>query len=528
MQVIIPMSGIGSRFLDDGYKQPKFMIELEGKPIIQHVVELFPNETDFLFICNNQHLNDVRFDIRSLLKKIAPQAQIVGIQPHKLGPVFAVLEAADYIKTEEPVIVNYCDFACYWDYQDFLKMLQETNCAGAIPAYKGFHPHSLGNTKYAYLTEKDLCLVDIREKEPFTENHMDEFASSGTYYFKTGALMQKAMRACIEENLSVDGEYYVSLCYKILLREQLIVRIYELEHFMQWGTPEDVKEYNQWSSIFKYFAHHEEETRIIYPHSVIVPSAGTGSRFADAGYKTPKPLIPVMHKPMLVAATNMLPKSSSYVFIMRKAMENISIIEQELSETFETPIISLLENVTNGQAITCRLGLEALKTVQKGKNDPITFSACDNGIIFNHDKFGNWLTNGSTDVLVWGTRSHFNAKRSPESYGWISEKNLMISEVSVKKPLNNISNDPIITGTFTFRNADIFLESLKHLENRNGRVNDEFYLDSCINDAIELGYSCEYFEVDHYISWGTPVEFETFKYWENCFSKWFSHPFHGF
>ena len=60
---------------------------------------------------------------------------------------------------------------------------------------------------------------------------------------------------------------------------------------------------------------------------------------------------------------------------------------------------------------------------------------------------------------------------------------------------------------------------------RNGRVNGEFYVDSCINDALLLGYKCHVFDVDHYFSWGTPNELRTFEYWQSCFHKWKSHEY---
>ena len=52
MQIIIPMSGFGKRFKTAGYKLPKPLIEVDGKPIIQHVVDMFPGEKNFFFICN--------------------------------------------------------------------------------------------------------------------------------------------------------------------------------------------------------------------------------------------------------------------------------------------------------------------------------------------------------------------------------------------------------------------------------------------------------------------------------------------
>ena len=57
MKVIIPMSGIGKRFVDAGFKVPKPLIEVEGQPIIYHIIDLFPGETEFYFICNDSAFN---------------------------------------------------------------------------------------------------------------------------------------------------------------------------------------------------------------------------------------------------------------------------------------------------------------------------------------------------------------------------------------------------------------------------------------------------------------------------------------
>ena len=57
------------------------------------------------------------------------------------------------------------------------------------------------------------------------------------------------------------------------------------------------------------------------------------------------------------------------------------------------------------------------------------------------------------------------------------------------------------------------------------RVGGEFYIDSCINHALALGLYCRLFEVDSYLSWGTPDDLMTFEYWQSCFHKWPSHPY---
>ena len=50
MNIIIPMSGLGTRFMEAGYEKPKFLIEIEEKPIIQHVVDRFDKDDNFIFV----------------------------------------------------------------------------------------------------------------------------------------------------------------------------------------------------------------------------------------------------------------------------------------------------------------------------------------------------------------------------------------------------------------------------------------------------------------------------------------------
>ena len=56
MQIVIPMSGFGERFRRAGYTVPKPLVRIEGKTIIEHVVDMFPGDNYFIFICNKDHL----------------------------------------------------------------------------------------------------------------------------------------------------------------------------------------------------------------------------------------------------------------------------------------------------------------------------------------------------------------------------------------------------------------------------------------------------------------------------------------
>ena len=248
MKIIVPMSGLGSRFIKAGYALPKPLIRVDGKPIIEHVTDMFPCEEDVLFICNRDHIENTNME--EVLKKLKPKGKIVAIDSHKKGPVFAVGQVFGEIKDDESVMVSYCDYGQFWDYEQFKKNVTEMDCAGAVPSYTGFHPHLLHKNLYAgVLTDDKGMMTDIKEKHCFTDNPEDSFHSGGSYYFKSGALVKKYFKELMDEDINLNDEYYVSMVYYLLKRDGLDVFIPKVQHFMQWGTPEDLEEYEAWSQL---------------------------------------------------------------------------------------------------------------------------------------------------------------------------------------------------------------------------------------------------------------------------------------
>ena len=259
MKIVIPMSGEGRRFKKAGYTTLKPLIAVEGRPVIGHVVDLFPGERDVVFICNREHLEGPGAALEGALLTACPTARIVAIAPHRRGPVHAVLEAASVLEDDEPTIVNYCDFSAYWSYVRFRSWLREADPDGCVTCYTGFHPHLLREGVYAGMrVAPDGRLLEIREKHRFTADPTEGHHSAGTYYFKTGRLVRRYFQRLVERGPSVGGEFYVSSVYEHLLADGLDVRAYVLEYFLQWGTPESLEDYLAWS---EYFRRREESER---------------------------------------------------------------------------------------------------------------------------------------------------------------------------------------------------------------------------------------------------------------------------
>lgn len=518
MQVIIPMSGFGERFRRAGYTVPKPLIEVDGKTIIDHVVSMFPGETDFTFICNRDHLENQAFRMREILERCCTSGRIVPIEPHKLGPVNAVLQVADLIKPDEPAIVNYCDFTCYWNYARFKGFVEHSECDGAIVCYTGFHPHMLHSVNFAYVMETAGRVTNIQEKCPFTDTPMAEYASSGTYYFKSGRLLLEYFEKSMRPDLALNGEYYVSMVYKPMIEEGLDISVFPIQHFMQWGTPEDLAEYRYFSQMFRNLVQPRPSPR--QDGAVMIPMAGLGSRFSKEGYADPKPLIPVSGKPMAVQSMRDLPQADRAVFIVRRDMDKLDEIMEVVKGEVSGVVFVVLDKLTEGQACTCLAGMNEIDPSM-----PLTIGACDNGALYDADAFEAMMNDKEIDVLVWVARGYPGAVTAPHMYGWVDAEGGAVRRVSVKTPLSNPSRDPIITGTFTFKRVSDFVASVDRMMAREGRINGEFYVDTCINDAVELGLRVGIIEVDSYLCWGTPEDLRRFEYWQSCFHKWDGHPY---
>jgi len=252
MKIVIPMTGQGSRFKKAGYDTYKALIKIHGKPVIEHIVGLFPGETDFIFICRNDMLEES--DLRDLLLNLVPTAKIVGIDAHKLGPVYTVSKIYDLIDNEEPVICNYCDFSMVWNYKHFKYEMERTDADGSVICYTGFHPHLVPpeNLYATCLCDENKNMLEITEKHNYENDREKGFYSGGTYYFKKGKYIKKYFDELMEKKITVFDEYFISLPYNLMVRDGLNVKVYsDVPYFCQWGTPADMEQYVKWSEIFE-------------------------------------------------------------------------------------------------------------------------------------------------------------------------------------------------------------------------------------------------------------------------------------
>ena len=247
---------------------------------------------------------------------------------------------------------------------------------------------------------------------------------------------------------------------------------------------------------------------------LVVPMAGAGRRFSDAGYALPKPLIPVSGVPMVVRAVQDLPPVDLAIFVCHSDHVAKHKIDQQLRGHFPNCEVVVAPGLTAGQACSVRLAGTHLDPDQ-----PVLVAACDNTHLYDHDRWQRLTSDPKIDCLVWTYRRDTRVLVRPQAYGWVRADSAgRVLDISVKRPLSGTPlDDHVVSGCFWFRTARLMLDGIDRLVANNDRVNNEFYLDSVPNMLLADSRRVAVFEVDKYIGWGTPEDLEDYLRWQRYF-----------
>jgi HAD superfamily hydrolase (TIGR01509 family) len=228
MNVLIPMAGAGSRFANAGYTFPKPLIEVDGKPMIQVVVENLNIEANYTFIVQKEHYE--KYSLQYLLNLIAPNCNIVQVDGLTEGAACTTLLAKEFINNDSPLVMANSDQFLEWNSNECLYAFNADGIDGGIVSFKATHP------KWSYAKiGKDGFVSEVAEKKPISDN-----ATVGIYFWKKGSDYVKYAEQMIDKNIRTNGEFYVCPVFNEAIADGKKIRIKSIEKMWGIGTPEDL------------------------------------------------------------------------------------------------------------------------------------------------------------------------------------------------------------------------------------------------------------------------------------------------
>ncbi|MAG38008.1 glycosyl transferase family 2 [Candidatus Pacearchaeota archaeon] len=238
MNIVIPIAGRGSRFLQEShrnpdYANPKPLINIAGHSMIEWALSSYPltKEDKLIFIVRKDHLENAQIDEK--LKQIfGENIYIVVVDKITEGAACTALLAKDYINNDEPLLITDSDH--YIDGHAHFKVIENhEKVDGAIPVFYA------NNAKWSFAkTDEEGYVTETAEKVQISRN-----ANIGAYYFAKGRDFVWAAEEMIEEDDKTNGEFYVAPVYNYLIRRGKSILLSRPKFVHGLGTPKDVDKF---------------------------------------------------------------------------------------------------------------------------------------------------------------------------------------------------------------------------------------------------------------------------------------------
>ena len=230
--------------------------------------------------------------------------------------------------------------------------------------------------------------------------------------------------------------------------------------------------------------------------NIVIPMAGAGSRFEQAGFSFPKPLIEVFQKPMIQLVVESLNIKSNFIYIVRDEHLSKYSLKEFLEQITPGCTVVSTDGITDGAACTVLLAKNYINN-----QNPI--------IIANSDQYIEWdvfdfikdtqLRELDASILTF--------ESTHPKWSFVKTNDLgFVTEVAEKKPISNLAT----VGIYWWKKGSDFVKFAEQMISKNIRVNNEFYVCPVFNEAIVDQRAIGVYKVDEMWGLGTPEDLEYF------------------
>lgn len=233
MKILIPMAGEGSRFAKEGYTFPKPLIDVNGKPMIQRVVENLDFDSEYIFLVRREHIEKYEGMLDTLDRITNGRFRYVVVDALTEGAACTALLARDIIDNEEDLLIANSDQIIDYEPENFSLIRNTSNFDAVVFTFNAVHP------KWSFVkTNSRGYITEVAEKKPISN-----IATCGIYWYRKGSDFVKYADQMIEKNIRVNNEFYIAPVYNELIEDGKSLVPFYVSKMHGLGTPEDLRFY---------------------------------------------------------------------------------------------------------------------------------------------------------------------------------------------------------------------------------------------------------------------------------------------
>lgn len=221
-----------------GYTYPKNLIEISGRPLIQHVMESLQPLRNIggNFVCVTSRDENRRHHTGKVLQLIVPGAILIEINDGTSGAACSALLAVDHIDNDEPlVIVNGDQVFNGIDLEAIITKFQNKKWDAGVLVFEDIHP------RWSFVKcDSSGLVVETAEKRPISK-----FATAGFFYFARGSDFVRSAMEMIKKDARIGGAFYICPALNEMILRQGRIGVHKIErgNYCSLSTPSDVQAY---------------------------------------------------------------------------------------------------------------------------------------------------------------------------------------------------------------------------------------------------------------------------------------------
>ncbi len=218
MNIIILMAGAAKDYEEKGFSFPKYLIEVQHKPIIQRIIESLETVGENIS-CIIRKSDQEKYFLGDTIKILCPSCNIIEVAGETKGAVCTALFAIDKINNNEELLILNGDQLLKTDIAPAINDFRNRDLDGGIVTIKAINP------KYSsVLLDENNLVIQTSEKRPISD-----IASTGCCYYKKGSDFVNAAFSVIEKDANTQGVYYISSTFNEMILNQKNIGIYEIQ-----------------------------------------------------------------------------------------------------------------------------------------------------------------------------------------------------------------------------------------------------------------------------------------------------------
>ena len=233
MKILIPMAGEGSRFQKEGYTFPKPLINVNGKPMIQSVVENLDFDCEYIFLVRKEHVEKYDGLLHTLKRITNEKFNYVVVDELTEGAACTALLAKDLINNDDDLLIANSDQIIEYEPENFRTFRSMLDVDAIVFTFNAVHP------KWSFVkTNSRGFVTEVAEKKPISD-----IATCGIYWYRKGSDFVKYAEQMIDKNIRVNNEFYIAPVYNELINDGKTLIPFYVHQMWGIGTPEDLKAY---------------------------------------------------------------------------------------------------------------------------------------------------------------------------------------------------------------------------------------------------------------------------------------------